>query len=120
MRTRGIKRGIGLIIVFTVTWSAMPTLGQIPIHDEAMEFKAASDVIHSIETECVAIIETLETAEMMESIGRSCEDRVFNVIDVLEEWRGAPIDFIPQYKCVYNEIAQHTTCFDPVFITGSG
>ena len=79
MRTRGIKRGLGLLIALIVVWSAIPILGQIPIHDEAMELTSANAEILAVEALCVAIIKNLKSADAMESMGGICEDRVFHI-----------------------------------------
>lgn len=121
MPSRFITHGIGMLLLVMLLVGTNPMMGQMAFHGDAhLEYEAALRQIDLIEEECVALLRDMSSPESMESLGKLCEDRVFHVVDQLEEWVGHEVEFVPHYKCVYSELAKHTTCFDPVFITGSG
>lgn len=81
--------------------------------------EANEEIAEVMEFAAIQISIIARTYGQMEIIAKRTEERVYKIVDVLEEEIG-PIKFKAYYITVCNDWVQRCIVFDPVFISTSG
>lgn len=112
--------GVALLLAFA--WLALPSFA----HDDGDNGKGQDEIakanakIDKITGKCIADLKAADSAAEMDEIATDCEEEILEVIDELEEELGHAVEVQVSEVCVTNEKLDHTACFDPIHVGGSG